>query len=73
MNHAANQARYIQNHGAFPIYRHTYSHFFPLGELAFEAMLEELKKAERYIFLEYFIIAPGQMWDSISGSLSGKG
>ena len=70
--HAANQARYIQNHGAFPIYRHTYSHFFPLGELAFEAMLEELKKAERYIFLEYFIIAPGQMWDSILAVLVEK-
>ncbi len=63
--HAANQARYIQNHGAFPIYKHTYSHFFPLGELAFEAMLEELEQAQEYIFLEYFIIEPGIMWNSI--------
>ncbi len=63
--HAANQARYIQNHGAFPIYKHTYSHFYPLGELAFEAMLRELEKAEEYIFLEYFIIEPGIMWNSI--------
>lgn len=63
--HAANQARYIQNHGAFPIYKHTFSRFFPLGELAFQAMLKELKRAKRYIFLEYFIIEPGTMWDSI--------
>ncbi|NLL48280.1 MAG: cardiolipin synthase [Firmicutes bacterium] len=62
---AANQARYIQNHGPFPVYEHSESHFFPLGELAFESMLEELAKAERYIFLEYFIIEEGIMWNRI--------
>lgn len=62
---AANQARYIQNHGAFPLYRHSYSKFFPLGELAFEAMLKELQQAQHYIFLEYFIIREGSMWQSI--------
>lgn len=63
--HAANQARYIQDHAAFPLYRHSYSEFYPLGELAFVAMLKELKKAKRYIFLEYFIIQEGVMWNQI--------
>jgi cardiolipin synthase len=63
--HAANQARYIQDHGAFPLYRHTYSKFYPVGESVFEAMLEELRKAEHYIFMEYFIINEGIMWNSI--------
>ena len=31
----------------------------------FHSMLLELKKAERFIFMEYFIIEPGMMWDSI--------
>ena len=59
--HAGNQARYIQNHALYPVYENTSSHFFPLGELAYESMLEELAKAERYIFLEYFIIEEGVM------------
>ncbi len=63
--HAANQARYIQNYASYPMYKHSHSHFFALGELAFESMLEELSKAERYIFLEYFIIEEGIMWNQI--------
>jgi cardiolipin synthase len=35
-------------------------------------MLEELEKAERYIFLEYFIVEPGQFWDSILAILERK-
>jgi len=63
--HAANQARYIQNYGSYPVYRDNGSRFFSLGELAFQAMLEELSKAERYIFLEYFIIEEGIMWNRV--------
>lgn len=63
--HAANQARYIQDHAAYPVYRHSYSHFFPLGELAFDAMVHELSQARHFIFLEYFIIEEGIMWNRI--------
>lgn len=70
--HAANQARYIQDHAAFPLYRHTYSKFYPLGELAFGAMLEELSQAQHYIFMEYFIINEGIMWNSILDILVDK-
>jgi len=62
---AAGQARYIQNHGAYPVYRHQYSKFYPLGDVAFPDMLKELEQAERFIFLEYFIIEAGTMWNSI--------
>ena len=70
--HAANQARYIQNYASFPVYPHTYSHFFPLGELAFKSMLEELTQAKHYIFLEYFIIEEGIMWNRILDILVAK-
>jgi cardiolipin synthase len=36
-----------------------------LGDVAYPVMLRELKKAKHYIFIEYFIIKPGKMWDSI--------
>ena len=39
--------------------------YCPLGESQFQAMLRELPQARRFILLEYFILAPGEMWDSI--------
>lgn len=39
--------------------------YFELGEKAFPVMLEELEKAKDFIFLEYFIVEHGVMWDSI--------
>ncbi|NMB02180.1 MAG: cardiolipin synthase [Firmicutes bacterium] len=69
---AASQARYIQNYAAHPVYKHSYSKFFPLGELAFESMLEELDKAQHFIFLEYFIIEEGIMWNRILDILKRK-
>lgn len=69
---AANQSRYIQNYAYCPPFKNTETEFFPLGENMFNRFIEELKKAERYIFLEYFIIQEGFMWDSILDILAGK-
>ena len=38
----------------------------------YPVLLEELKKAERYIFMEYFIVEKGEMWDSILEILKEK-
>ena len=57
--------RYLNRSGAFPLYDHTAVTFFPLGENMFDAMLEELEKAEKFIFLEYYIIEEGYMWGRI--------
>jgi cardiolipin synthase len=54
--------KYLNKSGCFPIYDKTEVKYFPLGELKFEAMLEELEKAEKYIFMEYFIVEEGYMW-----------
>jgi len=62
---AANQARYIQNYSLYPVYYNSYCEYLPTGELKFEKLKEELLKAEHYIFLEYFIIAEGEMWNTI--------
>lgn len=68
----ANMARYIRRHGNHFVYENTEAVFFPLGEYKFQAMLEELEKAESYIFLEYFIVEKGEMWSRILEILKRK-
>jgi cardiolipin synthase A/B len=69
---AAKQSAYIQNYSFYPPYRDTCSEYLPTGEAKFERLKEELKKAERFIFLEYFIIGEGIMWDSVLEILKEK-
>ncbi len=49
----------------YPIYGDTALSYCPSGEDKLRLLLEELKQAKRYIFLEYFIIDAGEMWDRI--------
>ena len=46
--------------------------YFPSGESYCERLLEELEKAEQYIFLEYFILRPGKFWNSVLDILKRK-
>ena len=62
---AAVQASFLYNVTGFPVYDNTETEYFSLGDLVYPRMLEELRKAEQYIFLEYFIIGEGVMWDGI--------
>ncbi|MFY9323989.1 MAG: cardiolipin synthase [Syntrophomonadaceae bacterium] len=62
---AANQARYIYDFSSCQFCTRTTSHYLTPGEMKLEYLLEELKKAECYIFLEYFIIEEGKMWNAI--------
>ena len=64
--------RYLNRTGCFPVYEHTQVRFFGSGEAKFEAMLKELEKAEKFIWLEYFIIDEGLMWGSILKILADK-
>lgn len=66
------QADYVFNFGGYPVYENTAVTYFPLGEDKFKKMLEELEKAERFIFLEYFIIQEGEMWSPILEILERK-
>ena len=63
---------YLNNGGCFPLYKNTDVTFFPMGENKFEAILRELRKAEKFIFMEYFIIDEGHMWGSILEILAEK-
>ena len=66
------QLQYISNANGYPVYRNTGFDYYPLGEDGYPVILEELKKAKKFIFLEYFIIEHGKMWDSILDILEEK-
>ena len=57
--------RCIGRSGCFPAYAEEKTLYFPSGEAFFEAALEELAKAEKFIFLETFIIDEGYMWGKV--------
>ena len=59
------QLQYLKNLTAFGVFDKTQTKFLPLGEDFFRELIPELEKAKNYIFLEYFIIEHGKMWNSI--------
>ena len=63
---------YLNRSGCFPAYQGCETTFYPIGEAMFEDLLEELQKAEKYIFLEFFIIEEGYMWGKILEILIAK-
>lgn len=60
----ARSAKYLIGQAGAPLYADTQSEYYAWGEDFFPRFLEELKKAERFIFMEYFILKPGYMWDT---------
>ena len=68
----ANLAAYIENSGSYPVYGNTNVKYYPVGEEMFEDMKKELEKAKRFIFMEYFIVERGGMWDSLLEILERK-
>ena len=65
-------AGYLYGFCGFPAYKDTEVTFFPMGEDFFPVLKEELKKAKHYIFMEYFIVSGGSIWDSILSILKEK-
>ena len=65
-------AQYLAEHAGAPAYENTQVTYFPLGEDKFREMLLQLEKAEHFIFLEYFLISEGHMWNSVLEILERK-
>ena len=65
-------ASYLMEYGTCPVYEHTLVTYFPLGDEQFPAMLKELEKAEKFIFMEYFILEDGYMWNTVLELLKKK-
>ena len=65
-------ARYLDEIAGFPLWNNTEAEYFPTGEKMFTRLMSELNKAEDYIFMEYFIVQEGHMWDPIHALLRKK-
>ena len=66
------QSRYINDWAGFPLYHNTSTKYYSCGEEMFPDMLADLEKAEHFIFLEYFIVDQGVMFDRIVEVLEQK-
>jgi len=69
---AYNQMNYIYQNAISPVYKNTDTKYFKVGEDYYKALIEELNNAKYYIFLEYFIIKKGKMWDNVLEILKKK-
>lgn len=70
--HALPQAKYIYNLADYPTYGNTSVKYYASGEEMYLDMLKELEQAERFIFMEYFIIHEGVFWNSVLEILKRK-
>lgn len=68
----ANLVSYLNNQISYPIHRNTVVKYFASGEEKFEELKKQLRNAEHYIFMEYFIVEKGVMWNEILDILKEK-
>ncbi len=69
---AANIASYIYGRSGYPIYDNTDIVYYDDGAKGLEAQKEELKKAERFIFMEYHAIENAESWQGIQEILEDR-
>ncbi len=69
---AYKQAYYIHQNAGYPMYIGNKTRYYKNGESMFADMLLDLQQAKKFIFLEYFIIENGIMFDSIIKILEEK-
>lgn len=67
-----NQSKYINDWAGFPLYRNTATKYYKCGEEMFPDMLTALREAEHFIFLEYFIVEEGYMFQTMVDILEQK-
>lgn len=69
---AANQSSYIYHYSGFPVFENTSAEYFQVGDDMFPVLVQEMERASHYIYIEYFIINNGVMWQTILDILERK-
>lgn len=64
--------QYLKNNALAIPYRNTDVKYYPLGDMFLPDFLDDLKNARKFIFLEYFIICEGKLWDLVLEILKQK-
>lgn len=65
-------AEYMRKNANCAVYHKTHADYYPLGEDQFEALMEDLRSAQKFIFMEYFIIKEGYLWHEVLEVLKEK-
>lgn len=65
-------SRFLETTTGAPLWHNTQSEYYSIGEEMWPRMIQELEKAERFIFMEYFILEEGKMWTPILDILKRK-
>ena len=66
------QSRYVAKYGPYPAWQNTRAQYFASGEAMYPQLLTDLEKAQKSIFLEFFIVSHGCMWNGIEKVLRRK-
>ena len=69
---ADGMSRYLQDHIGCPVYQNTAVKYYPEASGAFEALKEDLEKAESFIFMEYFIVSGDSAFQEVCDILARK-
>lgn len=68
----SNQSEYIWKYSGYPLQENTTAEYFTVGDDMFPVLIRELNQAKHFIFIEYFIINDGVMWQTILDILEEK-
>ena len=68
----ANTVSYLRKVSNSAVHRNTTASYYSSGESAFDVILQELSAAKYYIFIEFFIVDQGYMWETILEILRAK-
>ena len=63
---------YMEHVAQAPLYKHTNVKYYAIGDDVMDDLIRDLESAEKYIFMEYFIVDKGYMWDTILEILKRK-
>ncbi len=64
-------ARYLESN-TFPLYKNNKVDYYPMGEDAFDAIIDEIEKAQKFILINFFIVGEGVLWNRIHEKLLRK-
>ena len=64
-------SRYMVSEGSY-LQKNNKASYYEMGEDALEDLFEDLEKAKHFIFIEFFIVAEGALWDKLYEILKRK-
>lgn len=68
----ANQSKYMLKYGNTPVWNHTTAVYYSEGVDYWKQLLEDLDQAKHFIFIEFFILCEGSMWNAVLEVLERK-